>query len=221
MLGSDRAWAVRLPPRVRRGPREGAPPVLGWRGRHRRGSGLTRYYPSVFPSRCPGSPMASTGRADVGGSCGSVVDPPSVGMGANLDWVKRSIVHNPFRRSWSVRMGRVRIFSVPWYWDVLRERLAESSARQRPVAPPPAHHDHYCEECDRRWVQEDHTCATPWASPCAGERHQGAGTGRGGWADGRGVYTGTLTHEVGPDAHPHDRGSVCAAFHGNARGGCG
>jgi hypothetical protein len=33
---------------------------------------------------------------------------------------------------------------------------------------------------------------------------------------------GTLTHQAGPDAHrPHDRGSLCAAFRGDARGGCG
>jgi hypothetical protein len=99
-------------------------------------------------------------------------------MEPTLDWVRRIIVHNPFRRSWSVRIGRVRIFSVPWYWDVLRERLAASSTRWRPVAPPPAHHDHYCEECDRQWVHEGNMCATPWAAPCAGERHQGAGKGR-------------------------------------------
>jgi hypothetical protein len=34
--------------------------------------------------------------------------------------------------------------------------------------------------------------------------------------------TRALTHQAGPDAHrPHDRGSLCAAFHGDARGGCG
>jgi hypothetical protein len=34
---------------------------------------------------------------------------------------------NPFRRSWSVRVGRVRIFSIPRYWDVYRERFARTS----------------------------------------------------------------------------------------------
>jgi hypothetical protein len=90
----------------------------------------------------------------------------------------RIIVYNPFRRGWSLRLGPLRLRSLPWYWDVLRERLAESSARRRPVAPPPARHDHYCEECDRRWVHEGRTCARAWASPCAGEHHQGAGAVR-------------------------------------------
>jgi hypothetical protein len=90
----------------------------------------------------------------------------------------RIIARNPFRRGWSIRLGRLRFRSVPWYWDVLWERLAESSAKQKPVASPAARHDHYCEECDRRWVHEGQTCATSWAAPCAGERHQGAGTVR-------------------------------------------
>ena len=44
----------------------------------------------------------------------------------------RIIAHNPFRRGWSIRLGRLRLRSVPWYWDVLWERLAESSAKQKP-----------------------------------------------------------------------------------------
>ena len=99
-------------------------------------------------------------------------------MGANLDWLGRIVGHNPFRRGWSIRLGPLRLRSIPWYWDVLWERFAESSATQKPVPPPPARHDHYCEECDRRWVHEGQTCAIAWASPCAGERHQGAGTVR-------------------------------------------
>jgi hypothetical protein len=99
-------------------------------------------------------------------------------MRANLDGLGRIVVHNPFRRGWSIRLGRLRLRSVPWYWDVLWERLAEPSTKQKPVAPSPARHDHYCEDCDQRWVHEGHTCATAWASPCAGERHQGAGTVR-------------------------------------------
>ncbi len=90
----------------------------------------------------------------------------------------RITVPNPFRRSWSVRIGRMRIFSVPWYWDVLRERVVESVARQRPEAPREARHEHYSEECDRRWAHEGHTCGYPWAWPCTGETHHGAGTGR-------------------------------------------
>ena len=100
------------------------------------------------------------------------------GCGANVDWGRRIIVHNPFRRGWSIRLGRLWLRRVPWYWDVLWERLAESSAKPKPGAPPPARHDHYCEECDRRWVHEGQTCATSWAAPCAGERHHRAGTVR-------------------------------------------
>lgn len=94
-----------------------------------------------------------------------------------LNGIAGIVVHNPFRRGWSVRLGPLRLRSVPWYWDVLRERLAESAARQRPVPPSPAHHDHYCEECDRQWVHGGHTCAHPWAFPC-GKSHRSPGTGR-------------------------------------------
>ena len=93
-----------------------------------------------------------------------------------MHWVRRIISDNPFRRSWSVRMGRVRIFSLPWYWDGLRRRLAESSATQTRAAPPQAHHDHYCELCDQPWIHPGHTCAIAWAVPCAA--HSGAKTGR-------------------------------------------
>jgi hypothetical protein len=85
--------------------------------------------------------------------------------------------HNPFRRGWSIRVGRVRLRSVPWYWDVMRERLASSSAMRTPVAPASAHHDHYCQECDRRWVHEGHTCPAPWAARCPERTHQGAAAG--------------------------------------------
>lgn len=90
---------------------------------------------------------------------------------------------HPFRRGWSIRLGRIRIRSVPWYWDVLRERLAESTARPTPITPGLPHHDHYCEECDRRWVHEGETCALPWAVRCL--RTSQAGTGPGGPASGR------------------------------------
>jgi hypothetical protein len=77
---------------------------------------------------------------------------------------------NPFRRSWSVRVGRVRIFSIPRYWDVYRERFADVlAAQQKGVRQLPSRHDHYCGECDRRWAHEGHPCATPWAAPSAGE----------------------------------------------------
>jgi hypothetical protein len=79
--------------------------------------------------------------------------------------------YNPFRRGWSIRLGGVRLRSIPWYWDVMRERLAASFARRRPVAPPPVHHDHYCQECDRRWVHEGHTCPEPWAARCPDRSH--------------------------------------------------
>ena len=90
-----------------------------------------------------------------------------------MDWGRRIISRNPFRRSWSVRVGHVRIFSLPWYWDVLRTRLAESSAAQTPAALP-AQHDHYCEVCDGPWLHRGHTCAIAWAVPCA--VHSGANT---------------------------------------------
>lgn len=95
-----------------------------------------------------------------------------------MDWARRILVHNPFRRGWSIHLRRLRLRSLPWYWDILWERLVESLAKQKPVAATPARHDHYCEECDRRWVHEGHMCATPWASLCPGGRHQGAGTVR-------------------------------------------
>ena len=86
---------------------------------------------------------------------------------------------NPFRRSWSVRIGHVRIFSIPWYLDVCRARFADVlAAQQKGVRQPPSRHDHYCEDCDRRWAHEGHPCAIPWAAPCAGERHQEPGTVR-------------------------------------------
>jgi hypothetical protein len=55
----------------------------------------------------------------------------------------------------------------------MRERIVGSSARRRPVAPPPVHHDHYCHECDRRWVHEGHTCPAPWAARCPDRSHPG------------------------------------------------
>lgn len=88
-----------------------------------------------------------------------------------MDDSRRPSRHNPFRRGWSIRLGSVRLRSVPWYWDVIRERIAASSARRRPVAPPPVHHDHYCHECDRRWVHEGHTCPEPWAARCPDRSH--------------------------------------------------
>jgi hypothetical protein len=87
-------------------------------------------------------------------------------------------VNNPFRPGWSLRLGRLRLRSVPWYWSVLRDRLATSTARRPPVTPPPAHHEHYCEDCDQQWVHEGHTCAHSWAFPCLGKDH-GADGGRG------------------------------------------
>jgi len=85
-------------------------------------------------------------------------------------------VDNPFQPGWSLRLGPLRLRSVPWYWSVLRDRLREASARPRPAATAPAHHDHYCEACDHRWIHEGHMCAYPWAFPCGAKR--GIGTGR-------------------------------------------
>jgi hypothetical protein len=91
----------------------------------------------------------------------------------------RITVTNPLRRGWSMRVGRVRLRSIPWYWDVLQEHLAEFVARRTPVAPRVVHHEHYCGECDRRWTHEGHTCAHPWVSVCAREGHWDLGPGRG------------------------------------------
>lgn len=87
-------------------------------------------------------------------------------------------MENPFRAGWSLRLGPLRLRSLPWYWEVLRERLVDSSASQRPVAAPPAHHAHYCEECDRQWIHAGHTCAQPWALPCPETKRPDAGTAR-------------------------------------------
>src|SRR5262245_44647253 len=76
------------------------------------------------------------------------------------------LAHHPFRRGWSMRLGPIRLRSAPWYWDILWERLSASSPSQHPLPPMPAHHDHYCEECDGSWMHDGHTCATAWASPC-------------------------------------------------------
>jgi hypothetical protein len=85
-------------------------------------------------------------------------------------------VDHPFRPGWSLRLGPVRLRSVPWYWAVVCDRFREASVKPRPVAPP-VHHDHYCEECDRQWIHEGHTCAYPWAAPCLGKSHTDATTG--------------------------------------------
>ena len=95
-----------------------------------------------------------------------------------LRLVREFGVDNPFRPGWSLRLGPLRLRSVPWYWYVLRERLLEASARRRPAPPSPAHHDHYCEKCDHQWIHEGHTCAYPWAFPCGAMGHNGVGTGR-------------------------------------------
>jgi hypothetical protein len=84
----------------------------------------------------------------------------------------------PYRRNWSIRIGRVRIFSVPGYWNAIRAHFADAWAAQKSQEPPPSRHDHYCEECDRQWAHEGPLCTIPWAAPCAGERHQGPGTVR-------------------------------------------
>jgi hypothetical protein len=86
-------------------------------------------------------------------------------------------VNHPFRPGWSLRLGPLRLRSVPWYWAVLRDRLREASAKSQPLPPSTAHHDHYCEECDRAWIHEGHTCAQPWAVPCPEKSHGGADNG--------------------------------------------
>ena len=77
----------------------------------------------------------------------------------------RTIVPNPFRRGWSIRLGRLRLFSVPWYWDRVRERLTGWAAG-RPSAPPRQTHQHYCEGCDGNWPHEGQMCAQQWAWQC-------------------------------------------------------
>ena len=71
----------------------------------------------------------------------------------------------PFRRDWSIRLGRLRLFSVPWYWDRVRERLTGWAAG-RPPALPRRTHQHYCEGCDRNWAHEGQMCAQQWAWQC-------------------------------------------------------
>jgi hypothetical protein len=95
----------------------------------------------------------------------------SHGPDDDMSKVERIIRHNPLRRGWSIRIGRVRLFGLPFYWDALRARLADASAAQSPPPPPPAHHDHYCEVCDRPWVHQGRTCAIGWAVPCAAHRN--------------------------------------------------
>ena len=73
-----------------------------------------------------------------------------------------------------MRLGPLRLRSVPWYWDILWERLSASSATPRPSAPTPVHHDHYCEDCDGSWIHDGHTCATAWAFLCRAHRHGSA-----------------------------------------------
>ena len=82
---------------------------------------------------------------------------------------------NPFQPGWSRRLGPLRLRSIPWYWDVVRESLRSATARPRKIAPASAHHTHYCEECDRQWTHEGETCARPWALPCPGASRAGAG----------------------------------------------
>jgi hypothetical protein len=71
----------------------------------------------------------------------------------------------PFRRDWSIRLGRLRLFGVPWYWDRVRERLTAWAAGQTP-APPRRTHQHYCEACDGHWAHEGQMCAQQWAWQC-------------------------------------------------------
>jgi hypothetical protein len=71
----------------------------------------------------------------------------------------------PFRRDWSIRLGRLRLFSVPWYWDRVRERLPGWAAGRTP-APPRRTHQHYCEGCDDNWAHEGQMCAQQWAWQC-------------------------------------------------------
>ena len=71
----------------------------------------------------------------------------------------------PFRRDWSIRLGRLRLFSVPWSWDWVRERLTGWAAG-RTTAPPRRTHQHYCEWCDGHWPHEGQMCAQQWAWQC-------------------------------------------------------
>ena len=71
----------------------------------------------------------------------------------------------PFRRDWSIRLGRLRLFSVPWYWDWVRERLTGWAAG-RTTAPLRRTHQHYCEGCDGHWPHEGQMCAQQWAWQC-------------------------------------------------------
>ena len=77
----------------------------------------------------------------------------------------RFIVPNPFRRGWSIRLGRLRLFSVPWYWDRVRERLT-GRAVGRTTALRRRTHQHYCEGCDGNWAHEGQMCAQQWAWQC-------------------------------------------------------
>ena len=77
----------------------------------------------------------------------------------------RIIVPNPFRRGWSIRLGRLRLFSVPWYWDRVRERFTGWAAGGT-TALPRRTHQHYCEGCDGNWEHEGQVCAQQWAWQC-------------------------------------------------------
>jgi hypothetical protein len=66
----------------------------------------------------------------------------------------RPRVRNPFNRASSVRIGRVRIFSIPWYWDVVCHPVFEVWSHRTKAAPSPA--------CDRHWLHDGPDCPLPW-----------------------------------------------------------
>jgi hypothetical protein len=58
---------------------------------------------------------------------------------------------------------------------VLRERVRRAATRTRAGTPPPAHHTHYCEDCDQQWTHAGETCAQPWALRCLKTDRLGTG----------------------------------------------
>ena len=180
-----------------------------------------------------GRGLVATG-ADLGARPGGEPAPAVRAARAALTTSGRSSIGADRARCGRSPVGQRRRFSCPTRFvsSVTRWRRAAFSARSRAISAVDARacvsrqrairHRGEQTRCDRRPVrgqpQTSHRPASggvrtsPDAKLGLGLCGETLTEGRGRWR--AGVYTGTLTHQAGPDAHrAHGRGPLGAAFH--------